>query len=147
MEKRAQIPCVIGIGRFPEHGKWRKRRKKLPRRLVVWPRLELQQGRRVPGLLEGELRLSGLGAARHVAADEADRALEMVHAGAVVEAVGAPERREPVAAGVGGGAPALAETVRLVAGGTDASEDLGTARGVAGEWRWRRRLDVYRLGL
>src|SRR5258707_4821744 len=86
----------------------------LSRRVVMRPGLGLEQGGGVPGLLQGELRMGRIGAARHVVLDEANGAREAVHAGAVVVAVGAPEWRELVAASVGRGPPTLAEPVGLM---------------------------------
>src|SRR5438067_13293111 len=96
------------------------------------PRLGLQQGCRIPGFLHGELGLRRVGAARHVAMDEADGALEMIHTGTVVEAVRPPERREPIAAGVERGAPALAEPVGLMASRAHAAEDFGSTLRISG---------------
>ena len=77
--------------------------------------------------------MRGIDAARHVALDEADRAREPIHAGAVVETVGPPERREAIAARVRGTAQARAEPVRLVTDGAHAAEDFGAAmRSLAG---------------
>src|SRR5262249_18332403 len=64
-----------------------------------------------------------------------------MHAGAVVEAVGSPQRRIEIALGVAFGAVALALAVRLMAGGAIGSVNIGAALRIGGalkQWGlWR----------
>src|SRR5690348_15328607 len=64
--------------------------------------LGVQIGRHIPGLLDVELGMFGIDAARHVALNELGGDRDVVHARGRVEAVRAPERRKPVASVVVG---------------------------------------------
>src|SRR5262249_44317271 len=115
--------------------------------LVVRAWLGLQQRRDIPRLLQAELRMHGIGAARHVVLDEADGALETVHAGAVIVAVRPPERGGLVAQRCSRRHASFAEAVRLMAGGADADKDLGATLGAGRLLGGRRGLRLDRLRL
>src|SRR6267378_2779851 len=91
--------------------------------IVVRPRHGGYVGGDVPGLSQAELGMLRIDAARHVSADEAHDVAILVHARAVVEAVGTPQRREEVAARVARRTHALAKAVGLVADRAHSGED------------------------
>src|SRR6266481_10159410 len=95
--------------------------------IVVRTRHALHVASDIPGLLQAELGMLRIDAARHVATDEAHDVAIVVHAGAVIEAVGTPQRREEVAARVARRTHALAKAVGLMADRAHRGEDLGAA--------------------
>ena len=106
------------------------------------PRLRDDIGRDVPGLLHRELRVQVVGAVRHVEMDEVRRRDQPRHAGAVVEAVAAPQRRDHVAEIGGRQAAADAGAVGVVAGEAGGGVDRLPARGIGGALEFRHPTDA-----